>query len=102
MVFPLREVPVWRAGNLCIVPADAVYEPCYEIGSKVRHKIWIASHAQEEYLATQRHEPTKGGADARRRQDTYGIAWMLCVANSRADFTASRCCLVFAYGDSLS
>jgi len=36
----------WRACNLCIVPVDAVYEPCYETGHNVRHKIWIKDQAE--------------------------------------------------------
>ena len=31
----------WKSCNLCIVQVDAVYEPCYESGRNVRHKIWI-------------------------------------------------------------
>ena len=31
----------WKACHLCIVPVDAIYEPCYETGRNVRHKIWI-------------------------------------------------------------
>jgi len=29
----------WRQGKRCIVPAEAVYEPCYESGRAVRHRI---------------------------------------------------------------
>jgi putative SOS response-associated peptidase YedK len=36
----------WRACNLCIVPVDAVYEPCYETGHNVRHKIWIKGESE--------------------------------------------------------
>ncbi|WP_024973596.1 SOS response-associated peptidase family protein, partial [Ralstonia pickettii] len=36
----------WRACNLCIVPVDAIYEPCYETGHNVRHKIWIKGESE--------------------------------------------------------
>jgi putative SOS response-associated peptidase YedK len=29
----------WAAGQRCIVPAEAIYEPCYESGKAVRHRI---------------------------------------------------------------
>jgi putative SOS response-associated peptidase YedK len=29
----------WRRGQLCIIPADALYEPCYESGRAVRWRI---------------------------------------------------------------
>ena len=31
--------PAWNAGQRCVIPADAVYEPCYETGKAVRWKI---------------------------------------------------------------
>ncbi|UNK00588.1 SOS response-associated peptidase family protein [Ralstonia insidiosa] len=36
----------WKACNLCIVPVDAIYEPCYESGRNVRHKIWIKGESE--------------------------------------------------------
>jgi len=27
--------PTWNAGQRCVIPADAVYEPCYETGKRV-------------------------------------------------------------------
>lgn len=29
----------WKRGQLCIIPADALYEPCYESGKAVRWRI---------------------------------------------------------------
>ena len=29
----------WRRGQLCIIPASAIYEPCYESGKAVRWRI---------------------------------------------------------------
>lgn len=29
----------WKHGQLCIIPADAIYEPCYETGKAVRWRI---------------------------------------------------------------
>ena len=29
----------WAAGQRCIVPAEAIFEPCYESGKAVRHRI---------------------------------------------------------------
>jgi putative SOS response-associated peptidase YedK len=29
----------WRRGQRCIIPAEAIYEPCYETGKAVRHRI---------------------------------------------------------------
>jgi putative SOS response-associated peptidase YedK len=29
----------WAAGQRCIVPAESIYEPCYESGKAVRHRI---------------------------------------------------------------
>lgn len=29
----------WRRGQLCIIPAEAIYEPCYESGKAVRWRI---------------------------------------------------------------
>lgn len=29
----------WKRGQLCIIPADAIYEPCYESGKAVRWRI---------------------------------------------------------------
>lgn len=29
----------WEHGQLCIIPADAIYEPCYESGKAVRWRI---------------------------------------------------------------
>ncbi len=29
----------WKRGQLCIIPADAIYEPCYETGKAVRWRI---------------------------------------------------------------
>jgi putative SOS response-associated peptidase YedK len=29
----------WRRGQLCIIPANAIYEPCYESGKAVRWRI---------------------------------------------------------------
>lgn len=29
----------WKGGQLCIVPADAIFEPCYETGKAVRWRI---------------------------------------------------------------
>lgn len=36
----------WRACNLCIAPVDAAFEPCYETGNNVRHKIWIKGESE--------------------------------------------------------
>ncbi|BCL93363.1 SOS response-associated peptidase family protein [Ralstonia pseudosolanacearum] len=36
----------WKACHLCIVPVDAIYEPCYETGHNVRHKIWIKGESE--------------------------------------------------------
>lgn len=36
----------WKACSLCIVPVDAIYEPCYESGRNVRHKIWIKDQTE--------------------------------------------------------
>ena len=29
----------WRRGQLCIIPADAIFEPCYETGRAIRWRI---------------------------------------------------------------
>lgn len=31
----------WKKGWRCVVPADAIYEPCYETGKAVRHRIQL-------------------------------------------------------------
>ena len=30
----------WAAGQRCIVPVESIYEPCYESGKAVRHRIY--------------------------------------------------------------
>lgn len=32
----------WRAGRRCLIPADWIYEPCYETGKNVWHRIGLA------------------------------------------------------------
>ena len=32
--------PSWAAGQRCIIPAEAIYEACYESGHAVRWRIW--------------------------------------------------------------
>ncbi|MBR8344249.1 SOS response-associated peptidase family protein [Burkholderia ambifaria] len=34
--------PAWRAGRRCLIPADWIYEPCYETGKNVWHRIGLA------------------------------------------------------------
>ncbi|WP_431206718.1 SOS response-associated peptidase family protein [Burkholderia cepacia] len=33
--------PAWRAGRRCLIPADWIYEPCYETGKNVWHRIGL-------------------------------------------------------------
>ncbi|VWC65493.1 gp33 [Burkholderia lata] len=33
--------PAWRAGRRCLIPADWIYEPCYETGKNVWHQIGL-------------------------------------------------------------
>lgn len=35
----------WRRCQFCIVPAEAVFEPCWETGRNVRHRIWIKNES---------------------------------------------------------
>ncbi|RQV66973.1 hypothetical protein DF024_08010 [Burkholderia cenocepacia] len=34
--------PAWRAGRRCLIPADWIYEPCYETGKNVCYRIGLA------------------------------------------------------------
>ncbi|WP_347467490.1 SOS response-associated peptidase [Burkholderia stagnalis] len=34
--------PAWRAGRRCLIPAQWIYEPCYETGKNVWHRIGLA------------------------------------------------------------
>lgn len=34
--------PAWRGGRRCLIPADSIYEPCYETGKNVWHRIGLA------------------------------------------------------------
>ncbi|KVD94626.1 hypothetical protein WS63_02970 [Burkholderia stagnalis] len=34
--------PAWRAGRRCLIAADWIYEPCYETGKNVWHRIGLA------------------------------------------------------------
>ncbi|ARL57212.1 SOS response-associated peptidase family protein [Burkholderia pseudomallei] len=34
--------PAWRAGRRCLIPAQWIYEPCYESGKNVWHRIGLA------------------------------------------------------------
>lgn len=34
--------PAWKAGRRCLIPADWIYEPCYETGKNVWHRIGVA------------------------------------------------------------
>ncbi|AOI60374.1 SOS response-associated peptidase family protein [Burkholderia diffusa] len=38
--------PAWRAGRRCLIPADWIYEPCYETGANVWHRIGLAGWRQ--------------------------------------------------------
>lgn len=33
--------PAWRAGRRCLIPAQWIYEPCYETGQNVWHRIGL-------------------------------------------------------------
>ncbi|KGX12667.1 hypothetical protein X986_2661 [Burkholderia pseudomallei] len=33
--------PTWRAGRRCLIPAQWIYEPCYETGKNVWHRIGL-------------------------------------------------------------
>ncbi len=33
--------PAWRAGRRCLIPAEWIYEPCYETGMNVWHRIGL-------------------------------------------------------------
>lgn len=33
--------PAWRAGRRCLIPAQWIYEPCYETGRNVWHRIGL-------------------------------------------------------------
>ncbi|VWB92875.1 gp33 [Burkholderia lata] len=33
--------PAWRADRRCLIPADWIYEPCYETGKNVWHRIGL-------------------------------------------------------------
>ncbi|AIP66031.1 SOS response-associated peptidase family protein [Burkholderia thailandensis] len=33
--------PAWRAGRRCLIPAQWIYEPCYETGRNVWHRIGV-------------------------------------------------------------
>ncbi|APY96670.1 SOS response-associated peptidase family protein [Burkholderia pseudomallei] len=35
--------PAWRAGHRCLIPAQWIYEPCYETGRNVWHRIGLTS-----------------------------------------------------------
>ena len=35
----------WHKCQFCIVPADAIFEPCWETGRNVRHRIWLINEA---------------------------------------------------------
>ncbi|KGW80034.1 hypothetical protein Y046_6074 [Burkholderia pseudomallei MSHR2990] len=35
--------PAWRAGRRCLIPAQWIYEPCYETGRNVWHRIGLTS-----------------------------------------------------------
>ncbi|WP_431291023.1 SOS response-associated peptidase family protein [Burkholderia cepacia] len=35
--------PAWRAGRRCLIPADWIYEPCYETGKNVWHRIALTN-----------------------------------------------------------
>lgn len=34
--------PAWRAGRRCLIVADWIYEPCYETGKNVWHRIGLS------------------------------------------------------------
>ncbi|KWZ42833.1 hypothetical protein WS72_08140 [Burkholderia savannae] len=34
--------PAWRAGRRCLIPAQWIYEPCYETGRNVWHRIGLS------------------------------------------------------------
>ncbi|AOJ82627.1 hypothetical protein WS86_11370 [Burkholderia savannae] len=34
--------PAWRAGRRCLIPVQWIYEPCYETGRNVWHRIGLA------------------------------------------------------------
>lgn len=34
--------PAWRGGRRCLIPAEWIYEPCYETGKNVWHRIGLA------------------------------------------------------------
>ncbi|MGC5885755.1 SOS response-associated peptidase family protein [Ralstonia pseudosolanacearum] len=57
--------PYWKACNLCIVPVDAIYEPCYESGRNVRHKIWIKGVSEFGVAGIWRAWPSKNGGPPR-------------------------------------
>ena len=33
--------PAWRSGRRCLIPADSIFEPCYETGKNVWHRIGL-------------------------------------------------------------
>lgn len=53
--------PYWRAGNLCIVPAREIFEPCYETGKAVRHRIWLKDQPEFGIAGLWRTWPRPGG-----------------------------------------
>ncbi|WP_431823125.1 SOS response-associated peptidase family protein [Burkholderia sp. F1] len=38
--------PSWRVGRRCLIPAGWIYEPCYETGKNVWHRIGLAGWRQ--------------------------------------------------------
>ncbi|AXV82215.1 SOS response-associated peptidase family protein [Ralstonia solanacearum] len=71
----------WQACNLCIVPVDAIYEPCYETGRNVRHKIWIKGEPEFGIAGIWRTWP--GANDAPPR---YAFAMLTLNAEDHAIF----------------
>ncbi|NMV37259.1 SOS response-associated peptidase [Ralstonia insidiosa] len=53
--------PYWRAGNLCIVPAQEIFEWCYETGKAVRHRIWLKDQPEFGIAGLWRTWPEPGG-----------------------------------------
>lgn len=71
----------WKACNLCIVPVDAIYEPCYETGRNVRHKIWIKGEIEFGIAGVWRTWQSPAGGPPR-----YAFAMLTLNADDHAIF----------------
>ena len=53
----------WRLGRRCIVPAEAIYEPCWETGRAVRWRIGLADGSPMGIAGLWSHWRAPNGAD---------------------------------------